>query len=61
MNDNRDVKRLYRWNPDLGTRRKRPRKRWRELERFEDAEELTRDRVEWRSMTKRLTTNRREV
>ena len=74
MNDNRDVKRLYRWNPGLGTRRKRPigrpRKRWRdeikeitsrELERFEDAEELTRDRVEWRSMTKRLTTNRREV
>jgi hypothetical protein len=74
MDDSRDVKRMYSWDPSVNTRRKRPvgrpRKRWkdeireitsRELESLRDAEELTRDRTEWRSMTRRLTTNRRNV
>ena len=71
MDESRDVKRMYKWDPSVNTRRKRPlgrpRKRWkdgikeitnRELESLREAEEIATDRVEWRSLTKRLTTNR---
>ena len=67
MPDIRDVKRMYQWKPTKKRPLGRPRKRFkdkikeitsREIEDFSTVETLTQDRSEWRSFTRRLTTNR---
>ena len=67
MPDTRDVKRIYQWKPTKKRPLGRPRKRFkdqikeitgREIQDFSTVEALTQDRTEWRSFTRRLTTNR---
>ena len=67
MPDTRDVKRVYQWKPTKKRPLGRPRKRFndqikeitsREIQDFSTVEALTQDRTEWRSFTRRLTTNR---
>jgi exonuclease III len=67
MPDTRDVKRMYQWKPTNKRPLGRPRKRFKdqikeitskEIVDFSTVELLTQDRSEWRSFTKRLTTNR---
>lgn len=63
MQDSRDVKRMFDWKPDNKRPLGRPRKRWkdqikeitsREIQDFTEVERIARDRIEWRSLTKRL-------
>ncbi|KAI8506270.1 Ammonium Transporter Family [Branchiostoma belcheri] len=69
MPEGRDTKRIYNWKPKKRRPPGRPRKRWedqireitqREQRDFEEVKNLTQDRVAWRNLTQRLTTDRPE-
>ncbi|KAI8510903.1 hypothetical protein Bbelb_118190 [Branchiostoma belcheri] len=69
MPEGRDTNRIYNWKPKKRRPPGRPRKRWedqireitqREQRDFEEVKNLTQDRVAWRNLTQRLTTDRPE-
>ncbi|KAI8513654.1 hypothetical protein Bbelb_079780 [Branchiostoma belcheri] len=69
MPEGRDTNRIYNWKPKKRRPPGRPRKRWedqireitqRERRDFEEVKNLTQDKVAWRNLTQRLTTDRPE-